>query len=77
MYSDKALAWFRTPLANGLDQTLLRETAFSAGFMMDPRDESGRKTRAIYGPSMTAFGHPAREAAWPLPTRRRESGLPT
>lgn len=58
MYSDKALAWFRTPLANGLDQTLLRETAFSAGFMMDPRDETGRKTRAIYGPSMTAFGHP-------------------
>ena len=38
--------------------TLHTETAFSAGFMLDPLDASGRKKRQIFGPSISAFGHP-------------------
>jgi CubicO group peptidase (beta-lactamase class C family) len=36
---------------------LLAETAFSAGFMRDPV-VAGRKPRALFGPGLTAFGHP-------------------
>jgi CubicO group peptidase (beta-lactamase class C family) len=34
------------------------DTAFSAGFMRDPVDTSGSKTRAIFGSGQRAFGHP-------------------
>ena len=47
-----------TTLANGPDKVLLIDTAFSAGFMKDPVDAAGRKTRTIFGPSLRAFGHP-------------------
>ncbi len=47
-----------TTLSQGHDRVLLMETAFSAGFMRDPVDASGRKTRTIFGPSLRAFGHP-------------------
>jgi CubicO group peptidase (beta-lactamase class C family) len=44
--------------SNGPDLVLQQPTAFSAGFMMDPLDESGGKLRATFGPSVDAFGHP-------------------
>ena len=44
--------------SNGPDLVLRQPTAFSAGFMMDPVDESGDKLRAMLGPSLCAFGHP-------------------
>lgn len=44
--------------SRGDDQVLLRQTAFSAGFMHDPVGDSGRKLRRIFGPSLRAFGQP-------------------
>jgi CubicO group peptidase (beta-lactamase class C family) len=46
-----------TTLSQGEDRVLLMENAYSAGFMRDPVDANGRKTRAIFGPSLSAFGH--------------------
>lgn len=46
------------PLTSGPDRVLLHETAFSAGFMLDPVDAAGRKRRSLFGPSRTAFGQP-------------------
>lgn len=43
---------------SGPDQVLLRPTAFSCGCQLDPVDESGRKLRELYGPSLSSFGHP-------------------
>lgn len=40
------------------DRVLLRPTAFTCGAQRDPLDPSGRKLRHIYGPSVSAFGHP-------------------
>lgn len=57
-FSDKAAGWMRTRLSSGFDKVLQLETAFSAGFMMDPLDASGNKIRSIMGPSLCAFGHP-------------------
>jgi CubicO group peptidase (beta-lactamase class C family) len=57
-FPDEALAWMTSTLAQGSDRVLMVETAFSAGFMRDPLDAGGRKVRAIFGPSRTAFGHP-------------------
>ncbi|XHR29268.1 MAG: serine hydrolase domain-containing protein [Chthoniobacteraceae bacterium] len=45
-------------LTNGNDRVLLRPTAFAAGFMHDPVDESGKKLRNLFGPSKQAFGQP-------------------
>jgi CubicO group peptidase (beta-lactamase class C family) len=47
-----------TTLTQGPDRVLLLETAFSAGFMRDPVDSTGRKLRTNFGPSLRAFGHP-------------------
>jgi CubicO group peptidase (beta-lactamase class C family) len=44
--------------SNGPDLVLRQPTAFSAGFMLDPLNESGAKMRATFGPSVNAFGHP-------------------
>lgn len=57
-FSEQALGWMATPLAQGPDKTLRTETAFSAGFMLDPRDAAGRKKRRVFGESVRAFGHP-------------------
>jgi CubicO group peptidase (beta-lactamase class C family) len=57
-FSEASMKWMTTRLAQGLDQVLLTETAFSAGFMMDPVDGNGRKERTMMGPSLSAFGHP-------------------
>lgn len=43
---------------SGGDKVLLRETAFTNGCQKDPVDPSGVKKRALYGKSLSAFGHP-------------------
>ncbi len=43
---------------SGEDRVLLRPTAFTCGAQQDPLDISGRKIRQLYGPSLSAFGHP-------------------
>jgi hypothetical protein len=43
---------------SGPDRTLLLPTAFTGGFKADPLDSHGRKHRALFGPSLTAFGQP-------------------
>jgi CubicO group peptidase (beta-lactamase class C family) len=57
-FSPETLRLLTRPLTQGLDQVLLIETAFSAGFMQDPLDPEGHKHRAIFGPSTRAFGQP-------------------
>ncbi len=47
-----------TPLASGPDLVLCAGTSFSAGFMLDVQDGAGGKSRPMFGPSATAFGHP-------------------
>ena len=53
-----SLQWMQTRLVNGHDETLLMDSAFSVGFMLDPVGRDGRKTRELFGPSLSAFGHP-------------------
>ena len=48
----------RTLQASGPDRVLCLDTAFSAGFMQDPVNSEGRKTRELFGPSSQAFGQP-------------------
>jgi CubicO group peptidase (beta-lactamase class C family) len=45
-------------LSQGHDRVLQLETAFAAGFMRDPVDGDGKKLRATFGLSLSAFGHP-------------------
>lgn len=47
-----------TRFSNGPDLVLRQQTAFSAGFMMDPIDARGSKLRSSLGTSLDAFGHP-------------------
>ena len=47
-----------TPRSSGEDRVLLRPTVFTNGAQQDPLDGQGRKLRRIYGPSISAFGHP-------------------
>jgi len=58
VFGRKAMSWMSTRRSQGFDKILRLETSFSAGFMMDPLDASGRKLREILGPSPGAFGHP-------------------
>jgi CubicO group peptidase (beta-lactamase class C family) len=53
-FSEKTIAWMITTFADGLDRVFQIPTAFSAGFMRDPRNTA----RRICGPSSKAFGHP-------------------
>ena len=57
-FDSHTIDWMTTTLTQGRDRVLLMETAFSAGFMRDPTDASGHQTRANFGPSRSAFGHP-------------------
>ena len=57
-FTPSTLAWMSTTLTQGPDRVLLTDTAFSAGFMRDPLDATGRKLRTHFGPSPRAFGHP-------------------
>ncbi len=47
-----------TPRSSAEDRVLLRPTVFTCGAQQDPLDTDGNKLRHIYGPSLTAFGHP-------------------
>ena len=47
LLADAPSEWMTTRLAQGIDKTLQTETAFSAGFMLDPLDASGKK-EALY-----------------------------
>ncbi|MES2923280.1 MAG: serine hydrolase domain-containing protein [Verrucomicrobiota bacterium] len=47
-----------TPVSAGDDRVLLRPTVFTCGAQQDPVDAAGRKLRQLYGPSLSAFGHP-------------------
>lgn len=40
------------------DRVLLRPTVFTCGAQQDPLSADGTKLRKIYGPSISAFGHP-------------------
>jgi CubicO group peptidase (beta-lactamase class C family) len=53
-FSEKTIAWMTRALADGMDRVFQLPTAFSAGFMKDPRNAAGR----MFGPSANAFGHP-------------------
>jgi len=47
-----------TPISAAEDKVLLRPTIFTSGCQQDPADASGKKLRLLYGPSLSAFGHP-------------------
>jgi CubicO group peptidase (beta-lactamase class C family) len=47
-----------TPQTTGEDRVLLRPTKFTCGAQQDPLDGEGKKIRHLYGPSVSAFGHP-------------------
>jgi CubicO group peptidase (beta-lactamase class C family) len=53
-FSEETIAWMTTTLTNGMDRVFQIPTAFSAGFMKDPRDTA----RRMFGISPNAFGHP-------------------
>jgi CubicO group peptidase (beta-lactamase class C family) len=42
----------------GPDQVLLQEMAFTCGCQQDPVNAHGIKMRHLYGPDLSAFGHP-------------------
>jgi CubicO group peptidase (beta-lactamase class C family) len=56
-FKQQTLDWMSTRLSQGVDHVLQCEMAFSAGFMMDPLDNNGQKTRFLFGTSVSAFGH--------------------
>ena len=53
-FSREAIASMTTTLADGMDRVFQISTAFSAGFMKDPRNTA----RRMFGASANAFGHP-------------------
>ncbi len=53
-FSEETISWMTTTLSDGMDRVFQIPTAFSAGFMKDPRNAA----RRIFGPSLNAFGHP-------------------
>jgi CubicO group peptidase (beta-lactamase class C family) len=57
-FDQDSLLWMQTRLVNGPDKTILQDTAFSVGFMLDPVGRDGQKTRSLFGPSLPSFGHP-------------------
>src|SRR5207245_11047127 len=52
-FSEETISWMTTTLSVGMDRVFEIPTAFSAGFMKDPRNA----VRRIFGPSPNAFGH--------------------
>jgi CubicO group peptidase (beta-lactamase class C family) len=57
-FQPETIALMSSPLVSGPDLVLQTDTAFSAGFMMDPLATDGRKLRQSFGRSLQAFGHP-------------------
>ncbi len=56
--SPKVMRALAAPQSQAEDRVLHRETAFTCGCQRDPLNAMGRKFRDLYGPSITAFGHP-------------------
>ncbi len=56
--SEKVRSWILPRQVQGEDQIMKLPTAFHYGFMGDPIDTEGRKIRQLYGPNLSAFGHP-------------------
>jgi CubicO group peptidase (beta-lactamase class C family) len=54
LFSEETIAWMTATLVEGMDRVFQIPTAFSAGFMKDPRNA----VRRMFGPSPNAFGHP-------------------
>jgi CubicO group peptidase (beta-lactamase class C family) len=54
----ESLSWASNGIVQGRDQVLTLPTAFSTGFMQDPRAQDGSKLRQLFGPNSTAFGQP-------------------
>ncbi len=52
------IASARTLQTSGDDLTLMLPTAFTCGFMRDPLDSGGKKTRNLFGPNESSFGQP-------------------
>jgi len=53
-FSEETIAWMTTTLSGGMDRVFQIPTAFSSGFMKDPRNA----VRRMFGTSPNAFGHP-------------------
>jgi CubicO group peptidase (beta-lactamase class C family) len=53
-FSEETIAWMTTTLSDGMDRVFQIPTAFSSGFMKDPRNA----VRRMFGTSPNAFGHP-------------------
>ena len=47
-----------SPVSAAEDRVLLRPTVFTCGAQQDPLDGEGNKIRNLFGPSLSAFGHP-------------------
>jgi CubicO group peptidase (beta-lactamase class C family) len=72
VFKKETMGWMSTRLTQGFDPVLQREMSFSAGFMMDPIDESGCKIRSLLGPSRSAFGHAGRGGSMGFADPERE-----
>jgi CubicO group peptidase (beta-lactamase class C family) len=53
-FSEETITWMTATLADGMDRVFQIPTAFSAGFMKDPRNLK----RRMFATSSSAFGHP-------------------
>ncbi len=58
LVSPEILRIFTHTLAQGDDPVVCTPMAFSAGMMRDVVGENGGKIRRLFGPSLSAFGHP-------------------
>lgn len=56
--SERVMIALAAPQSQADDRVLHRQTVFTCGCQRDPLDADGRKSRHLYGPSITAFGHP-------------------
>ena len=56
-FREETIACMSRAMSLGFDPVLQRETAYAAGFMLDPVDSNGKKLREVLGPSLSAFGH--------------------
>jgi CubicO group peptidase (beta-lactamase class C family) len=61
-FSEETIAWMTTTLSDGMDRVFQIPTAFSAGFIKDPRGTA----RRMFGPSPNAFGHPGAGGSHPF-----------
>ena len=76
-FNKETMAWMSTRLTQGFDPVLQRELSLSAGFMMDPIGEDGKKILSLLGPSPSPSATPARAAVWDLLTQSSASASVT